>query len=443
MPVSCGGVLVLPGDVIVGDAEGVVVVPAQLAEEVARDAAEQELVEQFAFERVDAGESTAASSRSRRAAGRVRGLARGACGGRPVSCPSRWRANEVPLRSGPDPRLDRAGGDAVRRGGAVDLDALAELIEWQIESGSHGISVHGSTGEPSTQSVEEREAVLEVGGPDGRRPGALLPRHRQRPSRGDAAADREGRVARRRRGPRDHALLQPPDAAGAVRVVSTRSRASSRICRWSSTTCPSGRRSTSRRETVGPAASRAREHRRHQGDDARTSSTPRTSSTECGRDFLVYCGIELLCYPMLTIGGVGHLSCVANVAPKPVRRALRRVRRGRLRRGAAPALRAPPARRHGVPGDESRPREVGHGAGRRARLRGGAAAAGDARRRRAARRSSSFSPRSGCWSARLCRREPGRSRVRAVRRRRPRRARSCTTSTASSAPAGRAGPSRR
>ena len=57
VPVSCGGVLVLPGDVIVGDAEGVVVVPAQLAEDVARDAAEQELAEQFAFERVNSGES--------------------------------------------------------------------------------------------------------------------------------------------------------------------------------------------------------------------------------------------------------------------------------------------------------------------------------------------------------------------------------------------------
>jgi len=57
VPVACGGVLVMPGDVIVGDAEGVVVVPAKLAEEVARDAAEQELVEQFAYERVDEGES--------------------------------------------------------------------------------------------------------------------------------------------------------------------------------------------------------------------------------------------------------------------------------------------------------------------------------------------------------------------------------------------------
>ena len=58
VPVACGGVLVMPGDVIVGDAEGVVVIPAQLAEEVARDAVEQELKEQFAFERVNAGEST-------------------------------------------------------------------------------------------------------------------------------------------------------------------------------------------------------------------------------------------------------------------------------------------------------------------------------------------------------------------------------------------------
>jgi 5-oxopent-3-ene-1,2,5-tricarboxylate decarboxylase/2-hydroxyhepta-2,4-diene-1,7-dioate isomerase len=57
VPVSCGGVLVLPGDVLVGDAEGVVVIPAQLAEAVAHAAVEQELLEEFALQRVDAGES--------------------------------------------------------------------------------------------------------------------------------------------------------------------------------------------------------------------------------------------------------------------------------------------------------------------------------------------------------------------------------------------------
>lgn len=38
----------------------------------------------------------------------------------------------------------------------------------------------------------------------------------------------------------------------------------------------------------------------------------------CGRDFLLFSGIELLCYPMLAIGGAGHISATANVAPKQV-----------------------------------------------------------------------------------------------------------------------------
>ncbi|MFN0091165.1 MAG: hypothetical protein ACKVWR_12995 [Acidimicrobiales bacterium] len=58
IPVACAGVTVLPGDVIVGDDEGAVVIPAELAEEVAADSARQELEEEWALERVDAGESS-------------------------------------------------------------------------------------------------------------------------------------------------------------------------------------------------------------------------------------------------------------------------------------------------------------------------------------------------------------------------------------------------
>jgi 5-oxopent-3-ene-1,2,5-tricarboxylate decarboxylase / 2-hydroxyhepta-2,4-diene-1,7-dioate isomerase len=57
VPVACGGTLVMPGDVIVGDAEGVLVIPAQMAEEVALDALEQEHREEWALERVQAGDS--------------------------------------------------------------------------------------------------------------------------------------------------------------------------------------------------------------------------------------------------------------------------------------------------------------------------------------------------------------------------------------------------
>jgi 2-keto-4-pentenoate hydratase/2-oxohepta-3-ene-1,7-dioic acid hydratase in catechol pathway/regulator of RNase E activity RraA len=57
VPITCAGVLVMPGDVIVGDAEGAVVLPRGLAEEIANAALEVEEREAFALERVKAGES--------------------------------------------------------------------------------------------------------------------------------------------------------------------------------------------------------------------------------------------------------------------------------------------------------------------------------------------------------------------------------------------------
>ncbi len=54
-PIGCGGVTVLPGDIMVGDEDGVVVVPRALADEVARDAVEQERFERFVQLRVSQG----------------------------------------------------------------------------------------------------------------------------------------------------------------------------------------------------------------------------------------------------------------------------------------------------------------------------------------------------------------------------------------------------
>lgn len=58
VPIGCGGVPVFPGDIIVADAEGVVVVPRHLAGEVALAAVEQERMEVFLRRKVDAGAST-------------------------------------------------------------------------------------------------------------------------------------------------------------------------------------------------------------------------------------------------------------------------------------------------------------------------------------------------------------------------------------------------
>jgi 2-keto-4-pentenoate hydratase/2-oxohepta-3-ene-1,7-dioic acid hydratase in catechol pathway/regulator of RNase E activity RraA len=55
--IACAGVTVQPGDVIVGDGDGVILIPAHLALEVARDAFEQEAEEEFAAQMVAKGES--------------------------------------------------------------------------------------------------------------------------------------------------------------------------------------------------------------------------------------------------------------------------------------------------------------------------------------------------------------------------------------------------
>ena len=56
-PIGCGDVAVWPGDVVVGDGEGVVVIPAALADEVAMEAVEMTAFEDFVTERVLAGQS--------------------------------------------------------------------------------------------------------------------------------------------------------------------------------------------------------------------------------------------------------------------------------------------------------------------------------------------------------------------------------------------------
>ncbi len=56
-PIACAEVAVYPGDILVGDADGVTVIPRHLADEVARDSYEQERREKFLFTKIDAGAS--------------------------------------------------------------------------------------------------------------------------------------------------------------------------------------------------------------------------------------------------------------------------------------------------------------------------------------------------------------------------------------------------
>ena len=57
MPIGCGDVPVWPGDVVVGDREGVVVIPAAIADDIALEAVEMTAFEDFVVEKVLEGRS--------------------------------------------------------------------------------------------------------------------------------------------------------------------------------------------------------------------------------------------------------------------------------------------------------------------------------------------------------------------------------------------------
>ena len=48
------------------------------------------------------------------------------------------------------------------RDGAVDYEAYAGLVEFQAQEGSHGVLVNGTTSEPSSLTVEERNRLVDV-----------------------------------------------------------------------------------------------------------------------------------------------------------------------------------------------------------------------------------------------------------------------------------------
>lgn len=115
VPIGCGGVPVFPGDILVGDEEGVVVIPRHLAAQIAQPAADQEDLERFILDLVRAGaalpgtyppnESTLARYRVTREAGQGGGSGSGrrpAPAGRPA--PARPYAESIQ----PDPEGGRS-----------------------------------------------------------------------------------------------------------------------------------------------------------------------------------------------------------------------------------------------------------------------------------------------------------------------------------------------
>lgn len=198
--------------------------------------------------------------------------------------------------------------------GAVDHVSLANLVRWQLANGTSGISIGGSTGEPGSQSVAERAEAIrtcarEV---DDRVPFV--------PGTGTARLDETLE------------LTAAADAAGADAVLIITPYyarpTQEALHTWYSTVAaefphlpvvaynvPSRTAVDLAPETV---ARLFREVDNFVGIKETTKDFEHFSRVMhlCGPELVVWSGIELLCLPLLALGGAGYLSATANIAPR-------------------------------------------------------------------------------------------------------------------------------
>lgn len=199
--------------------------------------------------------------------------------------------------------------------GRIDEGTLERLIDWQIASSSHGISVTGTTGEPSALSLDERRRMLDLGH------AAVGSRVPFVPATGTNNIDETTELTRyaERLGVDAALVIVPyynrPSQEGLFRyfrAVAAQTALPIIIYNIPGRTATNMAPETmARLREACPNIIGVKESNK---DFEHTSKVLHT----CGRDFLVYSGIELLCYPMLAIGGVGHVSATANILPREV-----------------------------------------------------------------------------------------------------------------------------
>jgi 4-hydroxy-tetrahydrodipicolinate synthase len=200
--------------------------------------------------------------------------------------------------------------------GKLDTDGLRTLIAWQLESGSHGISLGGSTGEPSAQTVTERIAAMDAAAQQ------IADRVPFLPGTGSAMLEETLELTA-------HAQAIGADAVLVITPYYARPTQEG-LFAWYDTVAgeypdlpvliynvPSRTAVDIAPETV--ARLRAK-HANIVGIKETTKDFEHFSRVlhQCGRDTVVLSGIELLCLPLLALGGQGFVSAVTNIAPSAV-----------------------------------------------------------------------------------------------------------------------------
>ena len=198
--------------------------------------------------------------------------------------------------------------------GAVDYDRYAELVEFQIEQGSHGILVNGTTAEPSTLTTDERNRLvtLAVETTKGRVPVVAAT---------GSQSLAESRVLT------EHALTAGADALLIVTPYYIRppqrglvayylELAAGHDVPWMIYHIPGRTAVGVTLDTLKAVQGRAR---RISSASSRPSTTSGSSPNACTSSAAISkssSGLEELSFPMMTIGACGLMNAVGNLKPK-------------------------------------------------------------------------------------------------------------------------------
>ncbi len=195
----------------------------------------------------------------------------------------------------------------------IDERALARLIERQIDAGSHGISVGGTTGEPAALTIAEREYLVEASVRFAKGKAPVLA------GTGSVSLDETLQLTRvaARAGVAAALLVTPyyvkPNQEGLYRFFGAIAEAVADL--------PlviyniPGRAGID--VQVQTLARLARDFRNIVGVKHSVKDLDAVSWTlkQCGPDFAVYCGLESLSYPMLALGARGMIAATGNWLP--------------------------------------------------------------------------------------------------------------------------------
>ncbi|GAA1341237.1 4-hydroxy-tetrahydrodipicolinate synthase [Arthrobacter roseus] len=200
--------------------------------------------------------------------------------------------------------------------GDVDNVSLRNMINWQIANGSTGITLGGSTGEPSSLSVAERIDSIKVAAVE------INDRVPFMPGTGTAKMSETLELTQA-------AIDAGADASMIITPYYSRPTQEA-LYRWYAEVAqtfpdmpfviynvPSRTAVDMAPETV---ARLFRDFENIVGIKETTKDFEHFSRVmhACGRDLLVWSGIELLCLPLMALGGVGFISALANLAPRAI-----------------------------------------------------------------------------------------------------------------------------